>query len=196
MNLIYYRNSRQHRNFPKLNGAFINLRELSLNDAKSITSFINYNIAKNLFDVPYPYTIKNAVDLIKSSPSDFSSFKAIHFAIEYRKSLANSSLIFVGVIGLKSIDQVNKKANLGYWIGEEYWGKGIATASVQLIISYTFSELGLKEIYAYVFPENKASIRILEKNGMNHVGEINEYHSLTGIYRTSLKYMIRDCGRN
>jgi len=192
MNLIYYRNSRQHRNFPKLNGALIHLRELSLNDAKFITNFINYNIAKNLFDVPYPYTIKNAVDFIKSAPSDLSSFKAIHFAIEHRKSLANGSLIFVGVIGLKSIDKVNKKANLGYWIDEEYWGKGIATASVQLIISYTFSELGLQEIYAYVFPENKPSIRVLEKNGLNLIEEINEYHPMSGMYRTSLKFKIRE----
>jgi [ribosomal protein S5]-alanine N-acetyltransferase len=184
------------RNFPRLNGAFISLREISLNDAKSITSFINYNIAKNLYDVPYPYTMQNALDFIKSSHSDFNSFKAMHFAVEYKKASANGSLLFVGVISLKGIDIVSKKASLGYWIGEEYWDKGIATVAVQLIISYTFSELGLKEIYAYVFPENKASIRVLEKNGMNHVGEINEYHSLTGIYRTSLKYMIREYRRN
>jgi RimJ/RimL family protein N-acetyltransferase len=38
------------------------------------------------------------------------------------------------------------------------------------VISYAFSELGLEEIYACVFPENKASIRVLEKNGMNHIG--------------------------
>jgi ribosomal-protein-alanine N-acetyltransferase len=185
-----------YRDFPKLNGSFINLRELSVNGAKLITSFMNYKIAKNLYDVPYPYTMKNAVDFIRSSHSDFNSFKAMYFAVEYKKASANGSLLFVGVISLKGIDIVNKKASLGYWIGEEYWDKGIATVAVQLIISYTFSELGLKEIYAFVFPENKASIRVLEKNGMNHVGEINEYHSLTGIYRTSLKYMIRDCGRN
>jgi [ribosomal protein S5]-alanine N-acetyltransferase len=102
----------------------------------------------------------------------------------------------VGVIGLKDIDLANKMANLGYWIGEEYWGKGIATASVQLIISYASSELGIKEIYAYVFPENKPSIRVLEKSGMNLIGEIVEYHPLTGMYRISLRYMIRECGSN
>jgi [ribosomal protein S5]-alanine N-acetyltransferase len=183
------------RNFPKLNGTFITLRELSVNDAKSITRFINYNIAKNLFNVPYPYTMKNALDFVKSSHSDFNSCNAIHFAIEYRKSI-NDISIFVGVISIKDIDLVNKKASLGYWIGEEYWGNGIATTSVQLIISYAFSELGLEEINAYVFPENKSSIRVLEKGGMNPIGEIREYHSLTGMYRTSLKYRIRECGSN
>lgn len=83
--------------------------------------------------------MKNAVDFIRSSHSDFNSFNAIHFAIEYKA--VNGSLAFVGVIGLKGIDLVNKKASLGYWIGEEYWDKGIATAAVQLVISYVFSEL-------------------------------------------------------
>lgn len=117
-------------------------RELSINDAKSVTRFMNFNIAKNLFDVPYPYIMKNALDFIKSSHSDFNSFNAIHFAIEYKS--VNGSLPFVGVIGLKGIDLVNKKASLRYWIGEEYWDKGIATVAVQLVISYVFSELGLE----------------------------------------------------
>jgi RimJ/RimL family protein N-acetyltransferase len=112
-----------YRNFPKLNSSFINLRELSVNDAKLITSFINYKIAKNLYDAPYPYSMKNAVDFIRSSHSDFNSFNAIHFAIEYKS--VNDSLPFVGIIGLKGIDLVNRKASLGYWIGEEYWGKAV-----------------------------------------------------------------------
>jgi RimJ/RimL family protein N-acetyltransferase len=180
-----------YRNFPRLNSFAIDLRELSVNDAEHITDFMNYNIAKNLYHVPYPYTMENALDFIKSSHNDFDSFNAIHFAVEYRKSSTNDPLLFVGVISLKGIDLINKKASLGYWIGEEYWGRGIATASIQLLISYGFSELGLQEIDAYVFPENKPSIRVLEKNGMSRAEEINEYHPLTGIYRTSLRYVIK-----
>jgi RimJ/RimL family protein N-acetyltransferase len=52
------------------------------------------------------------------------------------------------------------------------------------------SKLGLKEISAYVFPENKASIRALEKNGMKKRGEVNEYHELSKRHRNSLKYSI------
>jgi RimJ/RimL family protein N-acetyltransferase len=51
---------------------------------------------------------------------------------------------------------------------------------VRLIIKYAFSsDLGLREVIAYVFPENKASIRVLEKNGMKKKGEVNEYHKLS-----------------
>jgi ribosomal-protein-serine acetyltransferase len=63
--------------------------------------------------------------------------------------------LLIGSIGLKNIDLINKKADLGYWIGEEYWGRGIATECARLIINYAFSssDLGLREVIAYVFPE-------------------------------------------
>jgi len=61
-----------------------------------------------------------------------------------------------------------------------------------LIIDYAFSSSGLelREIIAYVFSENKASIRVLEKNGMKNKGEVNEYHELSKTCRTSLQYII------
>ena len=56
-----------------------------------------------------------------------------------------------------------------------------------MIIDYAFSaELGLKELSAYVFPGNKASIRVLEKNGMKKVGEVNEYHKIYGVWVRSI----------
>lgn len=87
---------------------------------------------------------------------------------------------------------LDKKANVGYWIGEQYWSRGIATECVGLIIDYAFSsEFGLKEIIAYVFPENKDSIHVLKKNGMkNTKGEVNEYHEISKRYRNPLKYAI------
>ncbi|MGA6923581.1 MAG: GNAT family protein, partial [Nitrososphaeraceae archaeon] len=64
-----------------------------------------------------------------------------------------------------------------------------ATECLKLIIDYAFSaELGLKQLCAYVFPDNKASIRVLEKNGMNKIREVNEYHKLSGRDRTSFIY--------
>lgn len=53
---------------------------------------------------------------------------------------------------------------MGYWIGESFWGNGIASESVELIINYAFSVLKLEEVYAYVYSQNKRSIRVLEKN--------------------------------
>jgi len=184
------------RNFPRLFSGLVNLREISINDAEDIAHLMNYNISKYLYDVPNPYSVKDALNFIKSAHNDFNSLRALHFAIEYKgkdndKSERSNSPLLVGAISLKNIDLVNKKANLGYWIGEQYWGRGIATESVGLIINYAFSdELKLKEVSAYVFPENKASVRVLEKTGMKKKGEVSEYHTISGRYRNSIKYMM------
>jgi RimJ/RimL family protein N-acetyltransferase len=158
-------------NFPKLFGILVNLRELSIIVAQDIVHLTSYNISRYLYDIPNPYTLEHALNFIKSS---------LNFAIEYKdmkKSVLCSSLLLVGTISLKNINLVDKKANLGYWIGEQYWGRGIATECITLVICYAFSELELEEVSAYVFPENKASIRVLEKNDMKKKGEVNEYHN-------------------
>jgi [ribosomal protein S5]-alanine N-acetyltransferase len=181
--------------FPKLFGALVNLRELSVEDVQDMTHLMNYNISKYLYNVPDPYSVQDALNFIKSSHSNFKSLTGLHFAIEYRRDnsepRSNNNLLFVGSIGLKNIDLVNKKANLGYWIGEQYWNRGIATECVRLMIDYALSsQLALNEISAYVFPENKASIQVLEKNGMRSNGEVNEYHEISKRYRKSLEYVI------
>jgi RimJ/RimL family protein N-acetyltransferase len=180
--------------FPRLIGVLVNLRQLSVNDAQSIATLMNYNISKYLYEVPDPYSIQDALYFVKKSRSDFESLSGLHFAIEYKgmSELRNNNPVLVGSIGLKNMDLINKKADLGYWIGQEYWGRGIATECVRLIIDYAFhsSDLGLREVIAYVFPENIASIRVLEKNGMKKKGEVSEYHQISKSYRTSLQYII------
>jgi [ribosomal protein S5]-alanine N-acetyltransferase len=189
--------------FPRLIGTLVNLRELSMNDAQAIADLMNYNISKNLYEVPEHYLVQDALNFIKKAHDDFESLSGLHFAIEYKgmSELRNNNYpVLVGSIGLKNMDLINKKANLGYWIGEKYWGRGIATECVRLLIDYTFSssDLGLREVTAYVFPENKASIRVLEKNGMKKKGEVNEYHEISKRHRKSLQYIIMksDMGSN
>ena len=142
--------------FPKLIGVRINLRELLVSDAQALSHLMNYNISKYLYEVPDPYSVEVALNFINTAHNDFQSLSALHFAIEYKgmSEPRNNYPVLVGSIGLKNIDLTNKKANLGYWIGEQYWGRGIATECVRLIINYAFSyDLGLREVIAYVFSE-------------------------------------------
>ena len=180
----------KHLSFPTLTGELVNLRELSIDDAISIVNLMSYDIAKNLYEVPYPYKIDNALNFIKSSYDDFKSRKAITFAIDYKNK---SILLLVGTIGIKDIDYVNKKANIGYWIGKQYHRKGIATECVKLVVNYAFDVLKLEEISAYVFHENNSSKRVLEKNGFEKTKEVlNEYHHISNNYRNSLVYIIKN----
>lgn len=175
--------------FPKINGLLVNLRELSIEDAMDISHLMTYNISKSLWQVPHPYTEENALNFIDSSQRDFKSLKAVNFAIQYKNNENIKRL--VGIVSLKNIDSDNNNANVGYWIGEMYWGKGIATESLSLVINYAFSVLGLEEIYAYVYSENKASIRVLEKNGMTKNEDTREYDKMSGRYEKTAKYVIQ-----
>ena len=175
--------------FPYLSGKLINLREITMDDTTTIVNLMDYEIAKFLYEVPYPYRIDDALNFIKSSYNDFKLCKAITFGIEY-KNIIESKLLLVGTIGIKDIDYINKKTNIGYWIGKQYHGKGIATECIKLVVNYAFDVLKLKEISAYVFPDNNSSIRVLEKNGFVKTKEIKEYHPLSNRYRNSLIYTI------
>lgn len=151
-----------HTSFPKISGQLVNLRGLSIDDANDISHLMTYNISKSLWKVPYPYSTEHAQNFINSSRRDFELLKAVNFAILYKDNPDDNSSL-VGIISLKNIDLDNKNANLGYWIGELYWGNGIASESVALVINHAFSVLGLEEVYAYVYSENKASMRVLKE---------------------------------
>nr|WP_255452598.1 GNAT family N-acetyltransferase [Aquimarina sp. RZ0] len=105
---------------------------------------------------PHPYSEKDAESFIKITKSQAPKQS---FAIEYKNNLC-------GVISLLvQKDIYHKSAEVGYWIGEPYWGHGIATKAVALITNYGFEKLNLIRIYAGVFEHNIASMKILEKNG-------------------------------
>ena len=176
--------------FPKIKGVLVDLRELTIDDAMDISHLMTHNISKSLWQVPHPYTVQNALTFINSSHRDFKSLKAVNFAIQYKNNPEGINRL-VGIISLKNLDFDNKKANVGYWIGELYWGVGIATESVALVINYAFSVLGLKEICAYVYCENKASIRVLEKNGMSKKEEVTEYNQISGRYKNTITFAIQ-----
>lgn len=179
--------------FPKLHGVSVKLREILDNDIKEITQLMTCNVVKFLWEMPYPYERKYAQIFVDTSRKDFKLLRALNFAIEYKGGYGyyGSNNLLVGIISLKNIDWLTKTANIGYWIGEKYWGKGIGTECVRLVIDYAFSILGLEELSAYVYPINKRSIRVLEKNGMKKKGEVNEFNKIQGRYQFSLLYSIQ-----
>lgn len=175
--------------FPRLCGSLVNLRELTNEDVADITHLMTNKISSFLWDVP-PYSIESAQRFIHSSRTDFESFKAVHFAIDY-KNKSDSDNLLIGCISLIGINQARKKATIGTaWIGEEYWGKGFATECLQLLLKYSFCHLGLKEVNSYVFPGNMASIRMLEKNGMRRIRRFHKYYQSEGRYRNLDEYLI------
>lgn len=139
-------------------GHNIILRAFSDSDIKALAKLCNN---KKVWDnvrnyIPFPYTERDAKEFIDNCKNENPQTT---FAIEYDEK-------FVGCIGLvKQSDVYKLTAEIGYWLGEPYWGKGIATKAVKLITEYGFNKLGLVRIYSGVFDYNKASQRVLEKAG-------------------------------
>ncbi len=141
----------------------ITLRPLTISDkAGLVTLANNKNISDNLRDqFPHPYTNKDAEQLL--ADPDING-KALRFAVEYEGE-------FCGMIGLHFQDDVySNTAEIGYWIGEPFWNKGIGTAAVKLATDYGLNELGLRRIYAGIYAYNVRSGRILEKCGYQKEG--------------------------
>jgi RimJ/RimL family protein N-acetyltransferase len=81
-----------------------------------------------------------------------------------------------GVVGLADVQGPGGSAELGYWVGVPYWGRGYATAASVLAVDFAFAALGLAEVNAYPLRENAASRRVLEKAGFTLQGIIpNRY---------------------
>ena len=134
------------------------VRSWHRDDEASLVKYANNRaVSINLLDVfPYPYTRKDARDWIRvvSRGASETSF-----------AIANAEEA-IGGIGLKLGEDIFRRtAEIGYWLGEPFWGKGIATMAVETVTNYAFSKFDLDRIQAEVFEWNPASARVLEKAG-------------------------------
>ncbi len=141
----------------------VKIRQFTVLDQSELARLANNkNVWDNLRDyIPFPYTEKDAESFIrlnlKENPQQ-------NFGIAFDNELC-------GVIGLiPQKDVYRKSAEIGYWLGEPFWGKGIATEAVRQITEYGFARLGIIRIYSGVFDYNIASMKVLEKNGFKKEG--------------------------
>jgi ribosomal-protein-serine acetyltransferase len=94
---------------------------------------------------------------------------------------------FVGLIGFKDTDRINSKTEIGYWLSEEYQGKGIVSKSVASLCEFAFNELGLNRIQIRCAVENRPSIKIPKRLGFRFEGIERQGELLTGNVFTDLE---------
>jgi len=136
------------------------LRKWKLADIDALTKIANNkNVADNLRDLfPHPYNKKNAKEWINHVKLQAP---VTNFCIEADGEVAGS----IGFM-LKE-DVYRKNVEIGYFLGEEYWGKGIATEAIKQLLVHVEKNFSPVRIYAEVFEHNKASMKALEKNGFH-----------------------------
>lgn len=165
------------------------LRRWEPSDIESLVENANnHHIAINMRDMfPFPYTIEDGKIWIEIAGKEEPH---CNFAI----TIDNKA---VGGIGLTLGEDIEKiSAEVGYWLGETYWGKGIVSSALKGIIDYGFNDLGLERIFAKPLEHNLASRSVLEKNGFKLEGISRSSVIKSGnIYNQTLYAVIRsDCG--
>lgn len=143
------------------------IRKWKLTDAKDIAvALSNKKIQDNLRDgLPYPYSEQDGIDFISSMLSA-NEDETFAFAITLDDKVIGS----IGVFRQQNIHR--QTAEMGYYIAEEYWGKGIMTDAVKQICEYVFKNSDILRIYAEPFAYNTSSCRVLEKAGFQYEGTL------------------------
>jgi len=143
------------------------IRKWKLSDAADLAAALsNKKIQDNLRDgLPYPYTEQDGRDFISDMLSADEN-ETFAFAVTVDNKV-------IGSIGVFRQGNIHRQtAELGYYIAEEYWGKGIMTEAVKQICEYVFAESDMIRIYAEPFAYNTASCRVLEKAGFQYEGTL------------------------
>ena len=157
------------------------IRDWRMTDAESLAKHANNRrISINLRDrFPYPYRIEDARSFIERTMSDQSEK---NFCIEINGAS-------VGGIGIRVGEDIFRHtAELGYWLGEEFWGRGVMTEAVSAFVGYSFEEFSLYRIFAKAFSNNPASARVLEKAGFDFEGRLRKNVIKDGRILDSLLY--------
>ena len=157
------------------------VRRWRLDDAQSLAKHANnrkiWLEVRDLF--PHPYTIQNAHEFLQRTISEGSATK---FCIEIEGAA-------VGGIGVHPGEDVHRHtATVGYWLGEEFWGRGIMTEVVTAVTDFCFANFPLRRISAEVFANNPASARVLEKAGFIFEGRLKNNVVKDGEVLDSLLY--------
>ena len=145
------------------------LRKWRMEDAADLAAVIaNPRILENLRDgIPYPYTEADGREVITAMLS-VNEQDMFAFAITVQDRV-------IGSISVSRQSNIHSRtAELGYYLAEEYWGRGIATEAVQQICEYVFSHSDILRIFAEPFAYNVASQHVLEKAGFQFVGTLRQ----------------------
>ena len=142
----------------ELHGTRCSVRPWRRSDADALVHHANnINVARNLRDrFPHPYTRSDARLFLKHAAA---ADDPTNLCIEVDGLAAGA----VGYVPGHDVERYS--AEIGYWLGEELWGRGIVTEALSLVTTHAFTELNFLRLFAVPFADNAASLRVLEKAG-------------------------------
>jgi ribosomal-protein-alanine N-acetyltransferase len=174
---------------PTLRTARLLLGAFDLEDAVELQRLAGAReIADTTVSIPHPYELDHALAWIAQQRREAVRGRATNFAV---RLLPDGPLI--GSAGLRDIDPEHLQAELGFWIGREWWGQGYAREAASAVIRFGFDSLGLNRICAHHMVRNPAAGQVLLASGMQCEGLLRQRVRKWGVYEDVLLYaIIRD----
>jgi len=168
----------------KLIGKRIILRPLRIFDAKDIYFNIqDKRIAVNTLRIPWPYKLQDAKNFVRKKQKLWPKVLDFTFGIELK-----SKREVIGCICLDHVNFEHQNAEIGYWLGSEYWGQGMITEACKLILDFAFKKLKLHRIYGFSFGDNPASQIVFKNLGFKKEGFLRQAHWRFGRWRDNVHY--------
>jgi len=166
------------------------LRPFSPADVPELTRLAgDRDVAGTTLLIPHPYLPRHAEEWISGHQASFEARTGLPLAVTPRDRFT-----LIGAVGLKT-DFEHARAELGFWVGKPFWGRGFATEAAKALVAYGFEVMDLHRVYAHHYPHNPASGRVLEKIGMVHEGRLRQHVRHWGVFEDLMHYgMIRSDG--
>jgi RimJ/RimL family protein N-acetyltransferase len=171
---------------PTLRTARLLLGSFSFSDAAELQRLAGAReIADTTLAIPHPYRMDDALAWIEQQNNPARDDGTANFAIRLG---ASGGLI--GCIGLRDIDRQHQQAELGFWIGVEWWGQGYAREAARAVLQFGFETLQLNRICAHHMARNPASGRVLQAVGMQREGVLRQGVQKWGVYEDVVLYAV------
>ena len=163
---------------PKIVTERLVLRPLTAADAPDVARLAGRReIADTTISIPHPLSEEQARDWIAARTGRQNAGKETAFAV----TLKDTGRL-IGTVGLREINREHSHAELGLWIGVDWWGQGYATEAARAVIGSGFEQLKLNRVYAHHMVRNPASGRVLERIGMKPEGLLRQCVRKWGVF--------------
>ena len=167
------------------------LRPFVRSDAAEVSRLAgDKRIADMAIEIPHPYPLDTAKAWIATHVEEYEAGHSAIYAVMLREPA-----IMIGAVALLDIALLDARAELGYWVGVDYWSQGYCTEASERLIRFAYDELGITRIVACCLARNPASMRVLAKLAMQPEGRLPQHVHKHGVFEDVLLYGLNLPGR-
>lgn len=171
--------------FPEFESKRLTFRKFSYDDSNDLFKLRSNDEVMRFMDIPKFESVQDSDKLIKKIFDDFTNHKGISWAIVEKES--NS---FIGYFGFWRMIPEHCRAEIGYALGHDFWGKGYMSETIRVMMKFGFNTINLHSVEANVNTQNINSIKLLERVGFQKEAHFKENYLFNGQFLDSIIYSL------